>query len=84
MKALLIKDEIIWCDSSSAALGAHLDIIDSSDNMLIFQDGHTEKDILTIIRDEPENAYQLLELETVPEAECEFLADSGTCYRQIK
>lgn len=80
---LLIKDKLIWRDSSSAALGAHLDIMDSSDNMLILKDGNTENDLLNIISEESENAYQLLDLEAVPEAECEFMADSGICYRQI-
>ena len=84
MKALLIKNELVWRDSSSVALGAQLDIMDSSDNLLIFKEGNTEQDILNIISDEPKNAYQLLDLETVPETECEFMADSGTCYRQIK
>jgi len=84
MKALLIKNELVWRDSTSAALGAQLDIVDSSDNLLIFKEGNTEQDILNIINDEPKNAYQLLDLETVPETECEFQADSGICYSQIK
>ena len=82
MKALLIKDELVWRNSSLAALGAHLDISDSSNNMLIFKDGSTEQDILSLISDVPKRAYRLLDLEAVPETECEFMADSGICYRQ--
>lgn len=82
MKALLIKDKLIWRDSTSAALGAHLDISDSSYDMLIFKEGNTEKDILNIISGEAGNAYRLMDLEKEPGSECELMADSGICYRQ--
>jgi hypothetical protein len=84
MKALLIEDELVWRDSSSVALGAQLDISDSSNNMLIFENNNTEQDILNLISDVSENAYRLLDLEKAPEEDCEFLADSGICYRQIE
>ena len=84
MKTLLIEDKLMWRDSASAALGEQLDISDSSYNMLIFKDGNTENDILNIISDVPEDAYRLLDLEKAPEDECEYLADSGICYRQTK
>lgn len=83
MKALLIKDELAWHDSSSVALGAHLNISDSSNNLLIFDETNSERDILSLIGDVSEDAYQLLDLEEVPEDECEFMADSGVCYRRI-
>ena len=83
MKALLIKDELVWHDSTSVALGAHLDISDSSNNLLIFGEGNNERDIMNLIGDVSDEAYQLLEVEQVPEDECEFMADSGICYRRI-
>jgi hypothetical protein len=82
MKTLLIKNKFMWRDSASAALGEQLDVSDSSYNMLIFTEDNTEKDILDIISDVPKDAYQLFDLEKAPEDEYEYMADSGTCYRQ--
>jgi hypothetical protein len=84
MKALMIKNKLSWRDNSSVALGKHLDIVDSSDNLLIFNESSSEMDILKVIGKVSGKAYQLLDLELAAEDECEFLADSGTCYRQIK
>ena len=83
MKALMIKNKLSWRDSSSVALGRHLDIVDSSDNLLIFKESNSEKEILNIIGKVSGKSYQLLDLELTSEEECEFMADSGTCYRQI-
>ena len=82
MKALLIKDELVW-GRRSTDLGANFTFNDSSNNMLIFAKNTPEKDIRKIIGKAPHSAYQLLDLEEVSEAECEFMADSDTCYRQI-
>jgi hypothetical protein len=82
MKGLLIKDRLRWRDCCSASIGSQLQIRDSSFDLRIFEKHHNPQDILKVIGEAPEDAYQIPELEEVPQDRCEFIADSGTCYRQ--
>ncbi|OHB33935.1 MAG: hypothetical protein A2X84_05795 [Desulfuromonadaceae bacterium GWC2_58_13] len=84
MKALLIKDEVLWNEESSSKLGTALDIKDSSNNLLIFSDALSEADILKVIDKTPRESYQLLDLEEAAEEDCDFMADSGLCYRKLQ
>lgn len=83
MKALLITNELHWSHRWSSELGAHLNMRDSSNTMLIFEDGCKEQDILALIADAPKNLYRIVDLEQAAEEDFEFMADSGTCYRQL-
>ena len=83
MKGLLIKDEIRWHDHWSSELGKQLETRDSSNNLIIFAEKHGNEDILAIIAEAPEESYQILDLEQASEEECDFMADSGLCYRQL-
>jgi hypothetical protein len=83
MKALLIKDEVLWNEESSSKLGTMLDIKDSSNNLLIFSETLSEADILKVIEASPRESYQLFDLEEAPEEDCDFMADSGICYRKL-
>jgi hypothetical protein len=82
MKGLLIKDRLRWRDCWSASIGSQLQVRDSSFDLLIFENQHSLRDILKVIGEAPEDAYQILELEEVPQDSCEYIADSGTCYRR--
>ncbi len=82
MKGLLIKDRIRWRDCWSASIGSQLQVRDSSYDLLIFEKHHSLQDILKVIAEAPADAYQILELEEVPQDRCEFIADSGICYRR--
>jgi hypothetical protein len=82
MKGLLIKDRIRWRDCWSAEIGSQLQVRDSTYDLLILEKHHSLQDLLKIIGEAPEGAYQILELEEVPEDRCEFVADSGICYRR--
>jgi len=83
MKGLLIKDEILWHDRWSSELGSHLRTRDSSNNLIIFDAKYSKEDILSLIGDAPEDIYQIIELEQAPEEDCDFMADSGLCYRRL-
>ncbi len=83
MKALLIKDELYWLNEWSSKLGTMLDTKDSSNNLLIFAENCLEEDILKVIGKVPQNIYQIIDLEEAPEEDCDFMADSGTCYRTL-
>jgi hypothetical protein len=82
MKGLLIKDRLRWRDCWSASIGSQLQVRDSSFDLLIFEENHSLKDILKVIGEAPEDAYQILELEEVPQDRCEFITDSGAYYRR--
>lgn len=83
MKALLITDELRWHKDWSSRLGTRLDTKDSSNNLLIFTKNCTEEDILKIIARAPRDIYRILDLEEASEADCDFMADSGACYRKL-
>lgn len=83
MLGLIIRDEVRWHDRWSTEIGKTLTIKDSSDNLYIFDEQHKREDVLAILQDAPQELYQLLEVENAPEEECDYLADSGQCYRRI-
>lgn len=83
MKGLLIKDEILWHDRWSSELGSHFTTRDSSNNLLIFDEKYGKEDILALIGDAPEDIYQIIDLEQAPEEDCDYMADSGICYRRL-
>lgn len=83
MKALLIKNELHWQDHWSVELGKHLETRDSSNNLLIFSRACGEKEIMDVLADAPRDLYQIIDLEEAPEEDCDFMADSGTCYRKL-
>lgn len=83
MKALLITDELRWHKDWSSSLGTRLDTRDSSNNLLIFAQNCTEEDILKVIAKAPREIYRIFDLEEAPEEDCEFMADSGACYRKL-
>lgn len=83
MKALLVKNELHWHKDWSSRLGTELETKDSSNNLLIFGRNCTEEDIRKIIGRAPGEIYQILDLEEATEEDCDFMADSGTCYRKL-
>ncbi len=83
MKALQILDEIRWHDHWSADIGRNLDVKDSTKDLYVFEDRHSREDILRILKDVPDDLYRLFELEEAPEEDCDYMADSGTCYRRV-
>ncbi|PLX85191.1 MAG: hypothetical protein C0617_05770 [Desulfuromonas sp.] len=83
MKGLLIEDEFHWHDRWSSELGQRLSITDSSNNLFIFDEACTREEILSVIRDVPRDLYRIFDLQETSEEYCDFMADSGTCYRKI-
>lgn len=83
MKALLVKDELHWHKDWSSRLGTMLETKDSSNNLLIFGKNCSEEEIRKIIGQAPGEIYQILDLEVAAEEDCDFMADSGTCYRKL-
>jgi hypothetical protein len=83
MKGLLIEDEIRWLDRWSAKLGTHLKTRDSSNNLIIFDGKYGKEEILALISEAPQDVYRIIDLEEAPEEDCDFMADSGICYRKL-
>lgn len=83
MKALLITDELLWHRDWSSRLGTKLATRDSSNNLLVFAQSCTEEDILKVIGKAPREIYRILDLEEAPEEDCDFMGDSGACYRKL-
>lgn len=82
MKALIVKDELNWRDHWSVELGKNLEISDSTNNVLVFKDKYSEKDIRDIVSDAPDELFEIVDLEEASKESCDFMADSGTCYRK--
>jgi len=82
MKALSVKDELNWRDRWSVELGKNLEISDSTNNVLVFKDKYSEKEIRDIVSDAPNELFEIVDLEEAPKESCDFMADSGTCYRK--
>jgi len=83
MKGLLIKNRVSWRDCWSAEIGKNLRVMDSTYDLLIFDESHDTADILEIIGEAPTSCYQILELEAASQDLCDFVADSGKCYRRL-
>lgn len=80
MNAIRIMDKLLWPTSKSASLAKQLPIVDSTDDLLIFDESCSREDILDIVNPANQATYQLLKLKAAPESVCEFLTDSGRCY----
>ena len=83
MKALIIKNELLWNPELSRKLGEKFAISDSSNNLLIFADNRRERDIQKVIGQASKDSYQIVDLVESVDEECDFMADSGTCYRKL-
>ncbi len=82
MLGLVIRDEVRWHDSWSSEIGKRLKVVDSTNNMYIFDEKHSRDDILAIIENAPGELYEIFELEKAPPDSCDFLLDSGRCYNK--
>jgi hypothetical protein len=82
MKGLRIQDKIRWHDRWSSEIGRRLKVRDSSNDLYIFDEQHGRGDILAVLHEVPEELYQLFEVTEAPEEECEYLTDSGRCYKK--
>jgi hypothetical protein len=82
MLGLIIRDEIRWHDKWSAEIGKKLTVKDSSNDMYVFDEKHSREDILAILKEAPPDLYQLFELENAPDEDCDYMGDSGQCYRK--
>ncbi len=80
MLGLLIRDEIRWHDRWSSEIGKRLTVMDSTNNLYIFDEKHGREEILSLLKDAPEDIYQLFEVEEAPQDSCDYMADSGKCY----
>lgn len=81
MKGLFIKDKTHWCDSWSSKMATHLEILDSTYNLLIFHHRHTSDEILSQLPDAPQTIFEIINLEETLEDHSDIVSDSGTFYR---
>lgn len=83
MLGLRIRDELRWHDRWSAKIGEQLKVVDSSNDLFIFDAAHARGEIMTVLGSVPEDLYELFDVAEAPEDECDYMADSGRCYRTI-
>lgn len=83
MLGLKILDEVRWHDLWSAEIGKRLSVSDSSNDLFIFAAQHSRQEVLALLQGVPEELYQLLELDEAPQEDCDFMGDSGRCYRRL-
>ncbi len=84
MQGLRILDELRWHDRWSAEIGRHLAVKDSTNDLFIFAPGHDREEIRRLLQEVPDDLYELFDVESAPEEDCDFMADSGQCYRKIQ
>ena len=82
MKGLTILDQVQWHENWSSEIGRRLKIVDSSDDLFIFDPECSEEDIRSVIQEIPQDLYQMFDLEEAPREDCDVMADSGRCYRK--
>ena len=83
MQGLRILDEIRWHDHWSSEVGQKLEVKDSSNDLYVFDPRHSREDILSVLKDVPAELFQIFEVVEAPEEDCDYLADSGQCYKKI-
>lgn len=83
MQGLRILDEIRWHEHWSSEIGQKLNVRDSSNDLYIFDPRHSKEDVLSVLNDVPTELYQLFEVAEAPEEDCDYMADSGQCYRKV-
>lgn len=83
MQGLRILDEAQWHGKWSSDIGQKLAIKDSSNDLFIFEERCARDEIASALRQIPEGMYQLFEVEEAAEEDCDFMADSGRCYRRV-
>jgi hypothetical protein len=84
MQGLQIQDTIRWHDKWSSEIGRRLKVKDITNDMFVFDEKHSREDILAVLKEVPEDLYQIFEVvENPSEEDCDYMADSGLCYRKI-
>ncbi|WP_305041091.1 hypothetical protein [Geoalkalibacter sp.] len=82
MNGLMIKNDIYWHPRWSSEIGQRFPIKDSTKGLFIFDATVSREEILARLHGIPSDSFTLIELEEVPEKDCEFMGDSGVCYRR--
>lgn len=80
MYGLKIRDEIRWHSRWSSEIGRRLQVLDSTNDLYIFDPSQSRDDILAVLGEAPGDLYELFEVHEAPEDSCDYLADSGRCY----
>jgi len=80
MYALLIREHTHWHDHWSVMIGEKLSVKDSSNDLFIFSPAHSAQEIKAVLEGVPQEFYRLFKVNEAPEEECDYRADSGTCY----
>jgi len=82
MLGLMIKDKIRWHDEWSSEFGRRFQIHDFTDNLIIFEEGHSRDDILEVIGNASEEIYEFVELEDAPPDSCDYMVASSRCFNR--
>ena len=80
MLAIKIRDKVHWSDRWSRMIGQRLDVRDSTHDFLVFEPHHDRQEILEVLRDIPDDLYELSEVKETSQDRCELWTDAGQCY----
>lgn len=84
MLGLIIRDPVRWHDRWSSEIGRRFSIRDSTDNMFVFDDRHSQAEIESVLGDAGRDLYQFVDVQEAPREGCDFMLDSGKCYNKIQ
>lgn len=82
MYGLRILDPLMWRDDWSAQIGRQLEIVNSTYNLLVFDDQTGPNEIRAAVRKVPREAYNLIKIHPSTSGLCEILTDDGQCFER--
>lgn len=80
MYGLRIIDPTYWRNSWSAEIGQKLNILNSTYNLFVFNNGTRKEDVLKVLTEVPTKAYNLIRIHYSKSGNCGIFTDSGQCY----
>lgn len=84
MLGLIIRDQVRWHNRWSSEIGRRFSVLDSTNNIYVFDDRHSRDEIESVLGEAPSDIYQFVTLQEAPEEGCDFLLDSGRCYVRVQ
>lgn len=81
MYSLKIINPVHWRHSWSADIGRQLPVKDSSYDLLVFEPQVTREEIIRVLKDIPDELYELVTVSPTEKDQCEIWTDQGQCYR---
>lgn len=84
MLGLIIRDPLRWHEKWSSEIGRRFTVLDSTNDMFVFDERHSREEIEAAIEDASQDLYQFVDLQEAPREGCDFMLDSGACYNRLQ